>query len=312
MLKIGVVMDPMDRINPKKDSTLAMMLAAQARGWAVAHLAPHTLVVNGDQVSAIASPVTVYDDLKHWFDSTNPNRTDLSTFDVLLMRRDPPFDMDYIYATYALERAEANGTRVINRPSSLRDFNEKLSLAWFPQCSPPTCTTADREVLRAFCVEHKRAVFKPLDAMGGHSIFVADANDPNLSVILDTMTSGGRRMIMAQQFVPEIRTGDKRILLINGEPIPYALARVPAPNEWRGNLAAGASAHAHELTKRDRWICEQVGPTLKQRGLVFVGIDVIGDFLTEINVTSPTGIRELDKLCSIDIGEQLMSAISEL
>ncbi|HNK33765.1 MAG TPA: glutathione synthase, partial [Plasticicumulans sp.] len=233
----------------------------------------------------------------------------LAELDVLLMRKDPPFDLEYIYTTYLLERAEAEGVRVVNRPQSLRDANEKLFTAWFPQCCPPTLATRDMARLRGFVAEHGDAILKPLDGMGGAGIFRVRAGDANLNVIVETLTERGRRTALAQRFIPEISAGDKRILMIDGEPVPYALARIPAEGETRGNLAAGGRGVGQPLSERDRWICAQVGPELRRRGLVFVGLDVIGDWLTEINVTSPTCARELDAQFGLDIGADLMRAL---
>ncbi|HEX9803589.1 MAG TPA: glutathione synthase, partial [Gammaproteobacteria bacterium] len=230
--------------------------------------------------------------------------------DVVLMRKDPPFDMEYIYATYLLEQAERKGTLVVNRPQSLRDANEKVFTANFPQCTPPTLITRRAEAIRDFLQQHRDVILKPLEGMGGASIFKVSSGDPNTSVIIETLTGHGSRYAMAQRFIPEIAAGDKRVLLIDGEPVPYALARIPAEGELRGNLAAGGHGVGIPLTGRDYWICEQVAPTLREKGLIFVGLDIIGDYLTEINVTSPTCIRELDKQYGLDIGGQLMAAIA--
>ena len=307
---LAVVMDPIASINVKKDSTLAMLLAAQRRGWTLLYMEPMDLHLRDGRPFAHARPVTVRDDPKDWYTLGESTLVPMASMDVVLMRKDPPFDMEFVYATYLLERAEEEGVLVVNRPRSLRDCNEKLFTAWFPQCCPPTLVTRRHQDLRAFLDEHRQVVIKPLDGMGGASVFRVDKGDPNTSVIFETLTSHQRRFAMVQRYVPEIVDGDKRILMIDGEPVPYALARVPAAGEARGNLAAGASGVGRELGERERWICLQVGPALRERGLLFVGLDVIGDYLTEINVTSPTCIRELDKLFSLDIAGQLMETIA--
>lgn len=254
-------------------------------------------------------PLQVRADPNDWYTLGETTPALLSDLDVILMRKDPPFDMDYIYSTYLLELVESAGVYVVNKPQSLRDANEKLYTAWFPQCTPPTLVSSQAELIRAFLAEHGDVILKPLDTMGGASIFRVQKTDLNTGVIIETLTRHGQRQIMAQRFIPEIREGDKRILLIDGEPVPYALARIPAEGETRGNLAVGGRGVGVALNERDYWICEQVAPTLKEKGLLFVGIDVIGDYLTEINVTSPTCIRELDEQYNLDIGGQLMASI---
>ncbi|MBI3772237.1 MAG: glutathione synthase [Gammaproteobacteria bacterium] len=308
-IKLGVVMDPIDSINPKKDSTLAMLHAAQKRGWELRYLEQHDLFLRDGQAFGQTRNLTVHDDLKHWFTLGKTSTVPLHTLDVILMRKDPPLDMQYIHATYMLEIAEAAGVMVINKPQSLRDANEKLYTAWFSQCCPPTLVSRDMAHLREFLREQHDIIVKPLEGMGGMSIFRLQRHDPNISVVLETITGLGTRYVMAQRYIPEISAGDKRILLIDGEPVPYALARIPAPGETRGNLAAGGRGEGVALTERDRWICAQIGPALRNKGLLFVGIDVIGDYLTEINVTSPTCIRELDALYNLDIAGQLMDCI---
>ncbi len=308
-IKLGVVMDPIDAINYKKDSTLAMLLAAQTRGWELHYMEQSDLYLhNGDAMARMAN-LRVFADPCHWYELGPRQDASLAELDVILMRKDPPFDNEYLYSTYILEDAELNGTLVVNRPQSLRNFNEKLFATQFPQCCPPLIVSRDMARLRAFKDEHGDVVFKPLDGMGGVSVFRVRQDDPNVGVILETLTELGTRQIMGQKFIPEISNGDKRILMIDGEPVPYALARVPAVGETRGNLAAGGTGIGQELTERDRWICDQVAPKLKASGLLFVGLDVIGDFLTEINVTSPTCIRELDNEYSLNIGDQLMACI---
>ena len=308
-IRLGVVMDPIDHIKPHKDSTLAMLLAAQRRGWELAYMEQADLYLDQGEAKARRRALSVKDDPKDWFRFGAETDGPLAELDLLLMRKDPPFDMEYVSSTYILERAEAAGVLVVNRPQSLRDANEKAFTAWFPQCCPPTLITRDMGRMRGFLAEHKKIVVKPLDGMGGMLVFVLATGDPNTSVVLETLTDQGRKLAVAQKFVPEISAGDKRILLIDGEPVPYALARVPAPGEARGNLAAGGKGVGVALSERDRWICAQVAPTLKAKGLLFVGLDVIGDWLTEINVTSPTCIRELDALYKLDIAGELMQVL---
>jgi glutathione synthase len=306
---LGVVMDPMESINVKKDSTFAMLLAAQKRGWAVRYMQQGDLFLRDGAVQARTRALKVFDDAKRWHEFGDEQTQRLADLDIVLMRKDPPFDIEYVYTTYLLEQAEAQGTLVVNRPRALRDANEKLYCAWFPQCCPPTLVTRDAKQVREFLDKHRDIVVKPLYGMGGRSVFRLGVRDPNTTVVLETMTEYGTRFTMAQKYLPEITAGDKRILLIDGEPIPYALARVPAEGETRGNLAAGGTGVGVPLTERDRWICAQVAPRLREDGLMFVGLDVIGDYLTEVNVTSPTCIRELDKLYGLDIAGQLMDAI---
>ena len=308
-VKLGVVMDPIGAIHFKKDSTLAMLLEGQARGYSLHYMLLSDLYVRDGRARARTRPLQVFNDPQRWHQMGTAQDTDLAELDVILMRKDPPFDMQYLYATYMLELAEAAGTLVVNRPQSVRDANEKLFAAWFPQCMPPTLVTADADRLRDFLREHGDIILKPLDSMGGASVFRLSTEDPNIGVVIETLTAHGGRHIMAQRYVPEIREGDKRILLVDGEPIPYALARVPAAGETRANLAAGGTGVGVALNERDRWICEQVGPTLRERGLMFVGLDVIGPYLTEINVTSPTCIRELDQIYDLNISAGLFDRI---
>lgn len=307
--RLGVVMDPIESIQPKKDSTLAMLLAAQRRGWTLIFFRQQDLAVRDGAALGRGRRITVRDDNASWFELGEEWHGNLETLDVVLMRKDPPFDMEYIYTTYILELAENRGLLVVNKPSSLRDINEKAYTAWFPQCTPAGLISRSRHDLKAFLEEQGKVVLKPLDGMGGKSIFVVDRNDPNSNVILETLTEYGERFALAQRYIPEISDGDKRILLIEGEPVPFALARIPAPGEFRGNLVVGARGVGRELTPRDRWLCDEVGPVLKSMGVMFAGLDVIGDYLTEINVTSPTGIRELDRAFDIDIAGLLMEAI---
>lgn len=309
--KIGIVMDPISAINIKKDSSFAMLLAAQAKGWSIFYMEQQDLFLQQGIVSAEMQALTVEENADKWFELGEKQTLPLSELDAILMRKDPPFDMEYIYSTYLLEQAQAAGVLIVNHPQSLRDANEKLYTAWFPQCCPPTLVTRQAHLLRDFQQTHQDIILKPLDGMGGASIFRVKLNDPNTSVIIETLTEHGQKSVMAQKFIPEIVDGDKRILMINGEPVPYALARIPAKGETRGNLAAGGRAQGQVLTEHDRWICEQVGPTLREKGLLFVGLDVIGNYLTEINVTSPTCIRELDKQFNLNIANDLMNSIEQ-
>jgi glutathione synthase len=310
-VKLGVIMDPIGTINPKKDTTLSLLLAAQARGWEIHYMQMHDLALRDGRASGAMRPLRVHDSTKHWFDfGGEAVRRPLTDLDVLLMRKDPPFDTEYIFATYLLERAQAEGTLVVNDPRSLRDANEKLFTAWFADVCPPTLVARRQDTLREFLQEHGDIVVKPLDGMGGSSIFRVRLDDPNTSVILETITAHESRFCMAQRYLPEIVDGDKRILLVDGEPVDYALARIPAVGELRGNLAAGGRGEGRPLTDRDREICARVGPSLAARGLLFVGLDVIGDYLTEINVTSPTCARELEAQFGLRIGERLMQVIA--
>ena len=303
-VKLGVVMDPIADINVKKDTTLAMLLAAQRRGWELYYMEQSDLSLDQGLARATVRRLSVEDNPESWFEVGSPQDIALSDLDVVLMRKDPPFDMDFIYSTYILEAAQREGTLVVNDPRSLRDCNEKLFATQFPQCCPPLIVAASAARLKAFHAEHGDVIFKPLDGMGGASIFRVKAGDPNLSVIIETLTDHGRQQIMAQKFLPEIVDGDKRILMVDGVPAEYGLARIPMSGETRGNLAAGGSGVAMPLTDRERWICSQVAPVLREKGLLFVGLDVIGDYLTEINVTSPTCVRQLD------IAGDLMEAIA--
>ena len=310
-IKLGVVMDPIASINFKKDSTLAMLLEAQRRGWELYYFLQSDLYLDNARVYTQAQKLSVEYNPDHWFSLSDRPAMPLADLDVVLMRKDPPFDMNYIYTTYLLEMAEAEGLLVVNRPQSLRDANEKLFTGYFPQCTAPTLVSSQAVHLRNFLRKHEDIILKPLDGMGGASIFRLQKNDPNIGVIIETMTHHGRQLTMAQKFVPEITAGDKRILVIDGEPVPYALARMPQKGETRANLAAGGTGVGVELTDRDRWICQQLAPTLREKGLIFVGLDVIGDYLTEINVTSPTCIRELDTQFGLNISGLLMDVIEE-
>lgn len=304
-------MDPIGAINPKKDSTFAMLLAAQRRGWTISYMELGDLLLRDGKAFGWTRELTAHDSPDNWYRFGAHRLRPLAELDVILMRKDPPVDMEYLYATQILELAEANGVLVANKPQSLRDANEKLYTAWFPQCTPPTLVTRSGAEIRNFLNEHGDIILKPLHGMGGHAIFRLHAGDHNINVVIETLTQLGSRYAMAQRYVPEIRDGDKRILMIGGEPVPYALARIPAPGETRGNLAAGGSGVGVPLSERDRWICAQVGPVLQQKGLMFVGLDVIGDYLTEINVTSPTCIRELDALYNLDIAGRFMDWLGQ-
>jgi glutathione synthase len=308
-MRVGVVMDPIETIAPKKDSTLAMMLEASRRGATIHYLEQRDLRLIQGEAFGRSRVMSVRDSLDDWFEYGTPVDISLADLDVILMRKDPPFDMEYIYTTYILERAELGGALIVNKPQSLRDMNEKAYTAWFGDCAPLTLVTRSMADMKAFLKEHHRIVVKPLDGMGGRSVFVIAEGDTNANVIFETLTENGRRFALAQVFIPEITAGDKRILLIDGEPIPYALARIPSSDDNRGNLVMGAVGEGRELTDRDRWICGRVGPVLKERGVIFAGIDVIGDYLTEINVTSPTGIRELDGKYGLNIAGTLFDAI---
>ncbi|MHA7815874.1 MAG: glutathione synthase [Pseudohaliea sp.] len=309
-ISVGVVMDPIADITYKKDSTLAMLWAVQDRGWKLWYMEPAHLSLVQGVPRAFMAPLAVHRDSSHWFDLGEGQDRDLAELDVILMRKDPPFDNEFVYNTYILEAAERLGTLVVNRCQALRDCNEKMFANQFPECCPPVLVSGDMARLRAFYDEHGDVIYKPLDGMGGDSIFRVGPGDPNLSVILELLTEHGERTIMAQRYIPEISEGDKRILVIKGEPVPYCLARLPSRGETRGNLAAGGTGRAQPLSERDQWIAAQVAPTLVEKGLLFVGLDVIGDYLTEINVTSPTCIREIDAACELDIGGQLMDCIA--
>ena len=309
-VRVGIVMDPIAGISYKKDSSLAMLLAAQDRGWTLFYMEQQDLYLNEGKARARMKPLKVFANPEKWFELDAETDTALSDLDVILMRKDPPFDMEFVYSTYLLEQAERDGVLIVNKPQSLRDCNEKLFATQFTQCTPPTVVSRRADVLREFAATHGDVILKPLDGMGGTSIFRHRVGDPNLSVILETLTANGTQQIMAQGYLPAIKDGDKRILMIDGEPVPYCLARIPAAGETRGNLAAGGRGEARPLSDKDRWIAAQVGPTLREKGLLFVGLDVIGEHLTEINVTSPTCIREIDNAFGTNIGALLMDAIA--
>ena len=302
-------MDPIESITPYKDSSLAMLLEAQRRSAEIHYFRQQDLKLLGGCAIGHSSRLHVSDDDSAWFELGQSAEVELGTLDAILMRKDPPFDMEYVYTTYILDRAREAGALVVNHPQALRNMNEKAYTAWFPECTPLTLITRSMAEMKAFLLEHDRIVVKPLDGMGGRSIFVVQKGDNNANVIFETLTDYGQHFAMAQVFIPEISAGDKRILLINGEAVPYALARIPSADDNRGNLVTGATGVGQELSAVDRAICEQVGPVLRDNGVLFAGIDVIGDYLTEVNVTSPTGIRELDKLYDLNIAGQLFDAI---
>jgi glutathione synthase len=309
-VRLVVVMDPIVAIKPAKDTTLGLLLAAQVRGWELYYAELKDLWLRDGIAWGRLAPLKVMDDPVTWFSLGTATAVKLGEFDVILMRKDPPFDTEYIYCTYILDRAQLQGAHVYNRPQGLRDINEKVYTAWFPECCAPTLITRDMHDMGEFLREHGKAVCKPLHGMGGKSIFVLDHGDKNRNVVFETLTDYGARYAIVQRYLPEIvATGDNRIILVDGEPVPFALSRIPLPEDNRGNLAAGARAESRPLNERDRWLCAQIGPKLRDAGMIFVGLDVIGDYVTEINVTSPTGIRELNKKHGVDIGSLLMNAI---
>ncbi len=308
---LGIVMDPIETIKTHKDSSFAMLLEAQHRGWDSWYMEMGDLFLLDNQPMARMKQLRVRDAPDHWFEFIAEKIAPLHDLDTILMRKDPPFNMEYIYATYLLEQAESRGSLVVNRPAALRDANEKLYTSWFPECAPSTLVSRNHDDFIDFLDKHQDIILKPLGGMGGESIFRLRQGDPNTNVILETLTGRQTRYAMAQKFIPEIREGDKRILVVDGEAVPWALARVPQAGETRGNLAAGGKAHGVELSERDRWIVDQVAPRLKEAGILFAGLDVIGDYLTEVNVTSPTCIRELDKLYNLNISAMLMDCIEK-
>lgn len=310
-LNVGIVMDPIENIKPHKDSSFAMLLEAQRRGHNLVYMQPEDLFLKNGQAWATTSELKVWDRPKteQFYGFGNSQERALSELDIILIRQDPPFNTDYLYSTHILEQAEAQGVLVVNKPQSLRDANEKLFSSWFPECMPETLVSANMTQIKAFIQTQRDTILKPLDAMGGSSIFRVKHDDPNISVILETMTDFGKHHIMAQIFLPEIKAGDKRVLIINGEPVDYTLARIPAAGETRGNIAAGGTGVGMPITERERWLCKQIAPKLKEKGLYFVGLDVIGDYITEINVTSPTCIRELDEQFNLNIAGTLFDSL---
>ncbi|OCG16979.1 glutathione synthase [Gilliamella sp. Fer1-1] len=310
MIKLGIVMDPISHIKIKKDTSFAMLLEAQKRGYQLFYMEMNDLFLRNGEAYATTRTLTVCNDDHHWFDMNNEQTIPLSDLDVILMRKDPPFDTEFIYATYILERAEAKGVLVVNKPKSLRDCNEKLFTAWFAKFTPETLVTRQTQQIKSFYQEHNDIILKPLDGMGGASIFRIKAGDPNVSVIIETLTEHNSRYCMAQTYIPAITDGDKRVLVVDGEPVPYCLARIPQKGETRGNLAAGGHGEVRALSESDWHIAKSIAPTLKEKGLLFVGLDIIGDKLTEINVTSPTCVREIEaKNPNLSITGMLMDAI---
>lgn len=310
-MKIGVVMDPISSINIKKDSTFEMIWQAQQLGWEVQYFEMNDLSIDDGVAGGEARGLTVHQDPQHWYDLADSQHIELSSLDAILMRKDPPFDMEYVYATYILELAELQGTLIVNSPSALRDCNEKAYCAWFPQLCPHTLISRRSKALRAFLEKHGDIILKPLDGMGGTSIFRVTRDSPNIGVIIETLTNHGTQYAMAQNFVPEITLGDKRILMVNGKAVPYSLARIPTGGETRGNLAVGGKGVAQPLSARDQEIADIVGPELVKRDILFAGLDVIGDYLTEINVTSPTCIKEINAEYGTNIALDLMQVIEQ-
>lgn len=309
--KLGIVMDPISAIDPKKDSSLAMLIEAAKRDYEIYYMEQKDLKLIDGCATAQATIIEIFDDQKKWYKSKSNVSIDLKELNIILMRKDPPFDMEYIYTTYVLDKAEEDGVLVVNKPQSLRDMNEKVYTAWFPECTPSTLISRSMAEIKLFLGQHKKIVVKPLDGMGGKSIFVVDENDGNANVIIETLTNYGKCSAMAQVFIPEIKDGDKRILLIDGKPVPYALARIPSKDDNRGNLVMGAVGEGRDLTERDKLICSKISETLKKKGILFCGIDVIGDYLTEINSTSPTGIRELDSIYNLNIASDLFDMLEK-
>jgi len=307
--RLGIVMDPIEAIKPWKDSSLAMMLEAQARGWQIYYFQLGDIFLDQGLAMGQFRELKLRDDNDDWFEDVAAGRCRLDELDAILMRKDPPFDLEYIYCTYILQQAEENGVLVVNRPASLRDCNEKLYTRSFPQCCVETRVSRNPEIIKEFVNQHADVIVKPLDGMGGQSIFRVQAGDPNTNAIIEAVSKHGRSQTMVQRYIPEISAGDKRILLVDGVAIPYALARLPAAGENRGNIATGASTRGQTLSERDQWLCDQIGDDLRARGLLFVGIDVIGDYITEINVTSPTCIRELDREFGLNISADLFACI---
>lgn len=307
---VGVVMDPIADITYKKDTTLALLLAAKKRGWTLKYMELGDLHLRQGKAWARMADLDVFANPDGWYTLGEPEVKPLAELDILLMRKDPPFDNAFLTSTWLLEAAEREGVLVVNKPQSLRDCNEKLFAQEFPQCCPPTLVSSNSQLIREFHAEHQDIILKPLDGMGGMGVFRVTAEGMNLGAIIEQLTDNNQRQIMVQKYLPEIKNGDTRILVIDGEPVPFGLARIPMAGETRGNLAAGGSGVARELTDRDYWLVSQVALALKEKGLIFVGLDVIGDYLTEINVTSPTCVRELDQQCGLDIGGQLMECLA--
>jgi glutathione synthase len=310
-MKLAFVVDPLDSFKIHKDTTFAIMREAAARGHVLYALQQEDLALRGGTVHGSATRIHLTGEKARWYRAEEPAAVPLRDFDAVLMRKDPPFDMEYVYSTYLLEMAEAQGARVINRPGAIRDWNEKLGAVRFPQFAPPTVVARREALIREFLAEHRDVILKPLDGMGGASVFRVRRDDPNVNVIIETVTHYGRRTIMAQRYLPEIRDGDKRVLVIGGKPVPYCLARIPKPGETRGNLAAGGTGVARKLTKRDREIATKLGPVLHKEGLLLVGLDVIGDYLTEVNVTSPTCFQEITEQTGFNVPGMFLDALQQ-
>jgi glutathione synthase len=308
-LRVGIVMDPIESITPYKDSSLAMLLEAERREAEIHYFRQSDLKIISGAALGRSQRLNVEDDRTSWWQFGAEQEIDLGDLDVILMRKDPPFDMEYIYTTYILDRAKQAGALIMNDPQALRNMNEKVFTAWFPDCVPTTLISRSMDEMREFLAEHGHVVIKPLDGMGGRSIFVIKDGDKNANVVFETLTDYGQRFAMAQTYIPEISLGDKRILLMDGEPVPYALARIPSADDNRGNLVMGAVGKGQDLSDRDREICARVGPVLKENGVIFAGIDVIGDYLTEVNVTSPTGMREIDQQFGVNTAGLMFDAI---
>lgn len=307
---LGIVMDPIQSINYLKDTSLSILLAAQKQGYRLFYIEQKDLFLENGLPFAEVRPLRVFDNADCWYELDSRSAVPLNELDVVLMRKDPPFDSEFIYSTYILEAAEKLGTLIVNKPQSLRDCNEKVFATEFPQCTPPLLVSRSLKRLKDFLQEHQDVVYKPLNGMGGTSIFRVKSGDQNLNVILETLTKFGSETVMAQKYLPEISDGDKRVLIVDGEVIPFCLARIPSPSDFRGNLVAGGKGEVRPLTERDQWIADQVAPVLVERGLLFVGLDIIGDYLTEINVTSPTCVQEIDMAQNTAIGDKLIAAIT--
>lgn len=308
-MNLAFILDPLSTLKAYKDSSVAMLREAAGRGHALFALRQQDIVLRDHQVIGYAKPLRVTDDNANWFEMGSAEATPLSRFDAVVMRKDPPFDTEYLYTTHLLELAQNQGARVFNRPNTLRDFNEKLAIARFPQFTVPTLVTRRAAHIKEFLTEHGDVILKPLDGMGGAGIFRVRSGDANLNVIVETLTQLETRTVMAQRYIPEITRGDKRILLIDGEVVPFALARIPAEGETRGNLAAGGRGVAQPLSERDREIAQTIAPVLRDLGLFLVGLDVIGDYLTEINVTSPTGFQEITQQTGFNVGGMFIDAL---
>jgi glutathione synthase len=310
-MKLAVVMDPIERIKPEKDGTLDLLLSAQSFGYELTRFHSEELKIIDGRPLGIGRSITVNDDVKNWFAYGTENEFCLSDFDVILMRKDPPFDMEYIYATYILDLAKMGGAKVINDPSAIRNLNEKVSITMFPSVTPPTLVTSNQCDLESFLNQQEKIVVKPLDGMGGRSIFIVEKGEPNTNTIFEEMTRDNSKTIMAQKYIPEIKDGDKRIHLVFGNHVDMALARVPSEEDHRGNLVMGAVGEVRKLTQRDIEICKTIGGTLLKGGVYFAGIDVIGDYLSEINITSPTGMREISKNSDVNVSDRFFEALQK-